>query len=183
MKRAFTQATPSRGRTELEQDLGQDLGPFVPVLRGTEPIELAEAGPEPALPPLAPISERDEDHAWHEALRRAAEEAALDADWRAAGVAETLRLEAEAAIAAAARLPNHGYDSAVTVISSYVPGRAPVEITIFAPIPDAEVDVDLQPASRGLGTEVLIGGRLRAVLTGVLPYDVDPTDLMIEFAG
>lgn len=109
-----------------------------------------------------------EDALWNDALREAAAETALDADW------ETAR---------GPRKPNHGYDPAVMVVTGYAPGTDPVEITVFAAQPDYSVDVDLQQSGDGGSTEIIIDGRLRAVLRGVTPYEVDPTDLMIEYAG
>ncbi|AMY70818.1 hypothetical protein [Frigidibacter mobilis] len=70
-----------------------------------------------------------------------------------------------------------------TTIVGYQPGSDQIEITIFAPPPDTAVDVVLQQTADGSGTEVLIAGKLRAVLNGVLPGDVDANDLYIEFAG
>lgn len=74
-------------------------------------------------------------------------------------------------------------DQSVTTIVDYQPGSDQIEITIFAPPPDTAVDVVLQQTADGSGTEVLIAGKLRAVLDGVLPGDVDANDLYIEFAG
>lgn len=74
-------------------------------------------------------------------------------------------------------------DLTATTIVGYQPGSDQIEITIFAPAPDTAVDVVLQQTSDGTGTEVLIEGKLRAILDGVLPGDVDANDLYIEFAG
>ena len=74
-------------------------------------------------------------------------------------------------------------DLTATTIVDYQPGSDQIEITIFAPAPDTAVDVVLQQTADGTGTEVLIEGKLRAILDGVLPGDVDANDLYIEFAG
>lgn len=74
-------------------------------------------------------------------------------------------------------------DLTATTIVDYQPGTDQIEITIFAPAPDTAVDVVLQQTADGTGTEVLIEGKLRAILDGVLPGDVDANDLYIEFAG
>lgn len=74
-------------------------------------------------------------------------------------------------------------DWPATTIADYQPGVDQIEITIFAPPPDTAVDVVLQQTPDGTGTEVLIEGKLQAVLAGVLPGDVDANDLYIEFAG
>ncbi len=74
-------------------------------------------------------------------------------------------------------------DLSATTIVDYQPGSDQIEITIFAPAPDTAVDVVLQQTADGTGTEVLIDGKLRAILDGVLPGDVDANDLYIEFAG
>lgn len=74
-------------------------------------------------------------------------------------------------------------DLTATTIVGYQPGSDQIEITIFAPAPDTAVDVVLQQTADGAGTEVLIEGKLRAILDGVLPGDVDANDLYIEFAG
>ncbi|WP_126974835.1 hypothetical protein [Frigidibacter oleivorans] len=70
-----------------------------------------------------------------------------------------------------------------TVISDYQPGLDQIEITIYAPAPDGAVDVDLQSTADGLSTEILVAGKVQAVLDGVLPDDVNANDLFIEFVG
>jgi len=79
--------------------------------------------------------------------------------------------------------PQAADDLSATTIVDYQPGSDQIEITIFAPAPDTAVDVVLQQTPDGTGTEVLIDGKLRAILDGVLPGDVDANDLYIEFAG
>lgn len=79
--------------------------------------------------------------------------------------------------------PQAADDLSATTIVDYQPGSDQIEITIFAPAPDTAVDVILQQTPDGTGTEVLIDGKLRAILDGVLPGDVDANDLYIEFAG
>lgn len=71
----------------------------------------------------------------------------------------------------------------VSYIDGYRPGRDQIEITIHSPPPNVAVDVDLQPCLDGRGTEIHVTGRVRAVLMGVDPDQVEANDLFIEFIG